>query len=179
MTATYKELTDFLVQLGLEKIEHTEKTYLGHLIAVYRDLQKWGCDEDVCLGGMFHSIYGTKKFQGFTLPLARRSEVRALVGERAERLGYLNCAMFRPTFDAAAIRGTPPYRITDRITSEEIELSREDFDDLCRIHLCDWLEQVPRCREWGHRHEAYRAMAEHLGGVALEAYNRVFAAEAA
>lgn len=178
MSATHKDLTNFLVELGLEKIGHTEKTYLGHLIAVHRDLQSWGCEEDVCLGGMFHSIYGTQQFQGFTLPLERRGEVRAMIGERAEQLGYWNCAMYRPTFDETAIRGEPPFRYEDRITGEVIELSEGDFDDLCRIHLCDWLEQVPRCKEWGCRRAAYRAMAERLGGVALESYDRVFAAEA-
>ena len=45
---------------------------------------------------MFHSIYGTEKFQGFTLPLERRAEVRALIGDRAERLAYLNCAKDGP-----------------------------------------------------------------------------------
>ena len=39
---------------------------------------------------MFHSIYGTERFQGFTLPLERRGEISALIGERAERLAYLN-----------------------------------------------------------------------------------------
>jgi len=174
---TQKDLTNFLADLGLATIEHTEKTYLGHLIAVHRDLQAWGCAEDVCLGGMFHSIYGTQQFQGFTLPLERRGEVQALIGERAEQLGYWNCAMYRPVFDASAIRGEPPHRYQDRISGEEIELSSADFADLCRIHLCDWLEQVPRCQDWGHRREAYRAMADHLGGVALESYERVFAAE--
>ena len=179
MTTTYKDLTGFLLQLGLDEIEHTEKTYLGHLIAVYRDLKSWGCDEDVCRGGMFHSIYGTQQFQGFTLPLDRRDELRELIGERAERLGYYNCAMYRPSFDAAVLRGEPPFRMTDRITSEEIELEADDFEDLCRIHLCDWLEQVPRCQSWSNRREAYRTMAERLGGIALESYDRVFAAETA
>lgn len=177
MAVGYKDCTSFLVELGLEQIGHTEKTYLGHLIALHRDLQKWGCDDDVCYAGMFHSIYGTQRFQGFKLPLERRGEVRTLIGERAEQLAYLNCAMYRPSFDEVVQRGTPPFVITDRLTNEQVELSREDFDDLCRIHLCDWLEQVPRCRQWDERREAYRAAAEYLGGVAVEVYDRVFAAE--
>ena len=39
-----------------------------------------------------------------------------------------------------------------------------DFDDLCRVHLYDWLEQAPRSRfGYGYRREAYRGMAERLG----------------
>lgn len=178
MAIVYKDCTTFLVELGVEQVGHTEKTYLGHLIAVHRDLQSWACGEDVCYAGMFHSIYGTQRFQGFTLPVERRSEIRDLIGDRAERLAYLNCAMYRPSFDEAVQRGSPPFVITDRLTNEPIELPGVDFDDLCRIHLCDWLEQVPRCQEWGTRREAYRSAAERLGGIALEAYDRVFAAEA-
>jgi hypothetical protein len=93
-------------------------------------------------------------------------------------LGYLNCAMDRPTFDRALEQAHEPYRFLDRITHEEVTLSRADFDDLCRVHLYDWLEQVARSRfGWGYRREAYRRMAERLGERAVEAYDRTFAAE--
>jgi hypothetical protein len=179
MDKDYKRLTDFLVGIGIEQIPHTHKTYLGHLIAVSRDLESNGCPEDVCRAGMFHSIYGTQRFQGFTLPLERRGEVRALIGDRAERLAYLNCAMYRPSFDGVLDQEAEPYRIIDRITGEAVELARHDFDDLCRVHLFDFLEQVPRSREWDYRRTAYRKMAERLGDSAVESYDRVFAQEKA
>jgi hypothetical protein len=173
-----KRLTDFLVGLGIEKIGHTQKTYLGHLIAVYRLMERSGCSEELCRAGMFHSIYGTEKFQGFTLPLERRVEVRGLIGERAERLAYLNCAMDRASLDRVLPDETESYRITDRITGEQVELSRTDFDDLCRVHLYDWLEQVPRSRYgWDYRRDAYRRMAERLGDAARAAYRQVFEQE--
>ena len=98
MHANYKQWTDFLVNLGIEKVAHTEKTYLGHLINVYRLMEAEGCDDELCRAGMFHSIYGTERFQGFKLPLESRAEVRGLIGARAEKLAYLNCAMDRPSF---------------------------------------------------------------------------------
>src|SRR5438874_11022444 len=101
MPSNYKQLTDFLVNLGIEKVAHTEKTYLGHLVNVYRLMESSGCTDELCRAGMFHSIYGTQQFQGFKLPLEKRAEVRGLIGERAEMLAYLNCAMDRPTFDRA------------------------------------------------------------------------------
>jgi hypothetical protein len=179
MDRDFKRLTDFLVGMGVEQVPHTHKSYLAHLIAVYRILQEHGCPEDVCRAGMFHSIYGTERFQGFTLPLQRRGEVRALIGERAERLAYLNCAMQRSSFDRALEQSAPPYRILDRITGEEVELSAEDFEDLGQVHLFDWLEQVPRSRQWDYRRAAYRRLAERLGQAAQQAYAGVFAQEAA
>src|SRR5258708_4665716 len=179
MNAEMKKLTDFLVELGIEQIAHTNKTYLAHLIAVYRLMESQGCDATLCGAGMFHSIYGTQQFQGFKLPVESRADVRALIGERAERLAYLNCAMFRPSFDVAVLEQTaPPYRFTDRLTNEEVTLDQTDFDDLCRIHLYDWLEQVPRSRfGWGFRREAYRRMADRLDDVARESYDQVFSQE--
>jgi hypothetical protein len=177
MDKDFKRLTDFLVGMGIEQVPHTHKSYLAHLIAVYRDLESIGCPEDVCRAGMFHSIYGTEKFQGFTLPLERRGEVRALIGDRAERLAYLNCAMDRGSFDHALDRAAEPYPITDRITGQEIALSRHDFDDLCRVHLLDWLEQVPRSQEWDYRRAGYQRMAQRLGGPAAASYQRVFGRE--
>jgi hypothetical protein len=176
---SFKRLTDYLVGVGVEGVGHTHKTYLAHLVGVYRDLERRGCPEDVCRAGMFHSIYGTERFQGFKLPLERRPEVRALIGERAERLAYLNCAVHRPSFDRAVEQAEGPYRIVDRLTGEEVELSRVDFDDLCRVHLYDWLEQVPRSREWNYRRAAYRRMAERLGPAAEQDHDRVFARQAA
>ena len=77
MNKDFKRLTDFLVAMGVEQVPHSHKSYLGHLIAVYRYLEGQGCSEDVCRAGMFHSIYGTERFQGFKLPLERNGEVRA------------------------------------------------------------------------------------------------------
>jgi hypothetical protein len=180
MENDYRRLTDFLVGLGTEQVGHSNKTYLGHLVNVYRLLHAQGYGEDVCRAGMFHSIYGTELFQGFKLPLERRSQVRDLIGERAERLAYLNCAMDRASFDRALEEEKEPYRIRERDSGEEVRLSRADFDDLCRVHLFDWLEQAPRSRHgWGYRREAYRRMAERLGPAAVAAYDRVFTREPA
>src|SRR5437867_3787107 len=56
-----------------------------------RSSESQGCPEDVCRAGMFHSIHGTERFQGFTLSLGRRDEDwhRRRVAYRcmAERLG--------------------------------------------------------------------------------------------
>ena len=174
----YKQMTDFLMELGIAEMSHTSKTYMGHLLAVYRLLQEQQCSTDVCRAGIFHSIYGTEEFQRFQLALERRAEVRAIVGDYAEKLAYLNCAMDRVSFDQALELSEPPYPMRDRFTGEEVLLSAQEFDDLCRVHLYDWLEQVPRSRRgYGYRREPYRRMAERLGPEALACYERIYAAE--
>jgi hypothetical protein len=177
MGPTFKQLTDFLLGLGTEDVAHSGKSYLAHNIGVYRYMKDRGCSEELCRAGMFHSIYGTELFQRFSLPVERRPEVRALIGERAERLAYVNCAMDRASFDRAVTQPDGPYRVRDRLTDETVELSAEDFDDLCRVHLYDWLEQVPRSQKWDYRRAGYRNAAERLGGIALSSHEQVFAGE--
>lgn len=170
-----RAMTNFLVGLGTDSVPHTgEKGFLAHLIGVHHDLEGWGCERDVCRAGMFHSIYGTELFQKFCLPLDRRDEVRQLIGERAERLAFVNCVMDRSSFDRL-ILSDGPYRITDRVSGNIIELDERDYHDLCVVHLCDWLEQVPRSKQWDYRRDSYRNLAERLGGIAKESFDRVYA----
>ncbi len=177
--ATFKELTDFFQQVGAADVSHTTKSYLAHAIAVHGDLKKWGCDEDLQNVGLFHSIYGTERFQRFTLSLERRDEVKALIGERVEWLSYLNCAMDREHFDREALKEGGPEGFLDRYTGEVIKLSPQDERDLNIVHLCDWLEQVPRSKDWNYRRPVYRKLAEQLSGIALESYDTVYAIESA
>src|SRR6188472_2488576 len=114
MAATLKQLTDFLVNLGIEQIAHTQKNYLGHLINVYKLLQSSGYEEDICRAGLFHSIYGTEKFQGFKLPLESREELIELIGSRAERLAYWNCLMDRGSLDELLVQSHEPFLLRNR-----------------------------------------------------------------
>ena len=160
MDKHYRAMTDFLVGLGAAKVAHSTGTYLAHLIGVHRDLEEWGCDQDVCRAGMFHSIYGTEPFHWlpfhwFKVPLDQRGEIRDLIGERAERLVYLNCAMTRSDFDRTIQQEEGPYTMVDRFSGEQIEFLPPDFHDLCTVHLCDWLETVERNGNWRDRREAF------------------------
>jgi hypothetical protein len=177
MDEQYRRMVAFIRDVGADEVSHSEKTYLAHAIGVYNDMRRWGGNEDWCRAAMFHSIYGTELFQRFTLQLERRGELRALIGERAEKYAYWNCAMQRAEFDRAVFQSEGPYHLHDRFTKEAFELSVDEFDSLCRMHLCDWIEQVGRSKMWDYRRAAYRQMAERLGGYALAEYDRVFAAE--
>ena len=170
--ASFENLIEYIRQIGAANVEHSDGSYLGHAAGVHRDLKSWGCSDEICHAGLFHSIYGTEIFRDFTLPLEKRSEVRALIGARAERLVYLNCAIAYASFDALVARGDPPYTMADRFTGEQVEIAPDDFEDLCTTHLCDRLEQFPRSRDH-FRPEVFRRLAKRLGGVALEAYDRV------
>jgi hypothetical protein len=176
MPATLKELTGYLVNLGIEQIAHSQKNYLGHLVSVYNLMHSAGYDEDLCRAGLFHSIYGTEKFQGFKLSLEQRDELAGLIGSHAERLAYWNCLMDRESLDGMLSQSVEPYMLRNRESGELMPLTQREFDDLCCVHLFDWLEQAPRSRfGWDYRRQAYRQMAERLGGRAIDVYDNVFA----
>ena len=177
MEPKFKDLTDYIIALGAADVGHTEKTYLAHAIGVYNDMKAWNGTPELCRAALFHSIYGTQGFQGFTLPLDRQPELRTLIGDYAEKLAYLNCFMDRASLDDQVTQAKGPYTIIHRVTGEPMMLTKGEYEDLIRLHLCDWLEQAPRAHQWNYRRTAYRQMAERLGGVALAAYDRVFALE--
>jgi len=177
METKFKDLTNYIIALGAADISHSDKTYLAHAIGVYNDMKAWNGTDELCRAALFHSIYGTQGFQSFTLPLERQPELRALIGDDAEKIAFANCFMDRASLDAQLTQTEGPYTIINRVTREEFSLSKAEYDDLIQIHLCDWLEQVPREQKWDYRRVAYRQMAERLGGVALTAYDKVFALE--
>jgi hypothetical protein len=172
---SFKDLTNYLQEVGATEVKHSDKGYLAHAIGVYNDLKEWGWDEEMARIGIFHSIYGTELFQGFTLPLERRGEVRDLLGERAERICWLNCAIERPQFDKEIRKTEGPYQILDRFSDELVDVSDEDFNALCEMHLIDWLEQVGRSGAFDYRRTGYHDLAHRIGGTCLEKYEAVFA----
>jgi len=172
---TFKQLTSYLQDVGATEVKHSSKGYLAHAIGVYSDLKTWGWDEEMSRIGIFHSIYGTELFQGFTLSLERRDEVQKLIGNRPEHICWLNCALDRPHFDQQIQKEKGPYQILDRFTGEIVDVSDDDFNALCEMHLIDWLEQVGRSQAFDYRRTAYRDLAHRVGGKCLENYEKVFA----
>ena len=87
---------------------------------------------------------GTEGFQDFCLSLNRRSDVRKMIGERAEFVCYANCVMDRTTLDAAldAAPGERWLMARPDVGGERIALSEQQFTDLITVHLADWLEQA-------------------------------------
>ena len=174
----YREMVQFLTDLGTESIGHSgDKKYLAHLVSVFNDVRSWGGSQYLARSGMFHSIYGTQLFQGFTLPVERRDELKALIGEDAEWIAFLNCFVHREPFDQAIIDGSTDYVVHNRETGESYQLTEQNWKDLIFLHLCDWLEQIERLHWWDYRREAWIAMADYLGGVAKEKYLEVMARE--
>jgi (p)ppGpp synthase/HD superfamily hydrolase len=82
------EVIDFLLDNGVDDIDHSGHSLLEHLTGTASLLMDWGCSNDVVLAGLCHSIYGTDSYHTITIDHSKRDEVRSLIGERAEALAW-------------------------------------------------------------------------------------------
>ena len=151
------EPREFLASIGTGDVPHGSRvdsagnpagSFLDHLTGAEDQLRQWGCAAPVCLAGLFHSVYGTEGFQGFTLPISQRPAVRAVIGPRAERIAFYNCVMDRHSLDVLAITH-PRGRLLLRVRANSpvggpdvahYELAEQDLTDLMAVQLADHLE---------------------------------------
>lgn len=87
----------FLKQSKASHLAHSEDYSLfDHLIGTYQTLKEYGASDYVCMAGLFHSIYGTSIFNEKTLQHSERSQIKDIIGEKAEELVYVFSMIDRP-----------------------------------------------------------------------------------
>lgn len=138
---------DFLTDvLGTHGVRHSGRNLLAHLMGTYDLLETWHASQDVCLAGLFHSIYGTNAFKHRCLDieaLGDRQLVQVLIGEHAEFLVYVFCACDRPRALLQVVGHKFP-QVLDRITGNAIGLSQGSLSELLEIEAANLLEQGAR-----------------------------------
>jgi len=85
---------EYLINLGVENTIHSGRTFYEHLCNVEDILKICRADEDTCLAGLYHSIYGTSYFKIQTTD--NRELIKSVIGERAEYLAWIFCNAKRP-----------------------------------------------------------------------------------
>jgi len=141
-----QQALDLLEEIGAEDTDHPRGTLSEHLRGTYDVLVGWGCERDVCLAGLYHSVYGTEVFETVTVALDARDKVREAIGTDAERLVYLYCALARESLYDNLSTGGPPYCVRSRLEGTEFRLTRDEYAGLLTIDLANRLEQLPHSR---------------------------------
>lgn len=167
-------------------LEHTgSEAFDAHLHGVQAILRHWDAPSHLYNAGLFHSIYGTEGFQGYSMPLSERGVIRNLIGEKAERLCWIFCMVDRSTVDTTVFEWNPddanikasPYtfRARPELGRFSIDLTKSEWIDFLELTLADWMEQVEGAAEqpsslffwdkgeaYAYRRTAYAKMADIL-----------------
>ena len=155
-----------LDEAGLGLINNFGRTYLSHVVGACCRPKEWGADLDLRKAALFHSLYIDRRINPTP---EHRARIRALIGDRAERLAYAFCAVVFVHIEPA-LNTQPPFEFPDQIAGGTLCLSAADVDDLCLIHLAEWTEKRNRCPQASLEPAFYRRIAGRLGGPAAETF---------
>ncbi|MFJ8085083.1 DUF6817 domain-containing protein [Streptomyces sp. NPDC096205] len=145
------EVHAFLSRLGAESVAHPGGTLLAHLDRVRQRLAAWGARRELQLAGLCHACYGTDGFPTALLPLDRRAELAALIGNEAEEIVYAYGSCDRgASYPVLAEPGSPfRDRFTGRTHVPGPRL-RRDLAELTAANELDLAWEDPLFRErWG------------------------------
>ena len=130
---------DLLRELSTDENSHSGRTLFEHLKGTHDLLEKWGNSRDVCVGGLFHSIYGTEYYKVQSADVADRKRIADVIGPRAEELAFLFCTSDRVGFFKEADKHDPV--LINRATKEHIPVSAATLGALIEIEVANYMEQ--------------------------------------
>jgi hypothetical protein len=132
-----------LDRLGTNRRPHEGgRSLREHLEGTYQRLSEWGNPDAVCLGGLFHSIYGTEYYPVASAGLEQRGVIRDCIGARAERLAYLYSACDRAHL-LTNIGQAGGYAVLDRMAGADVAIDRQTLCDLLEIEIANLLDLAP------------------------------------
>jgi hypothetical protein len=133
-----------LRQRRADLVVHGGRSLEDHLRGTYDVLTAWRQPSRVCLAGLLHSGYSTDAFEHCLYQIDDRSHIQALIGEEAEHLVYLFCAIHRQNlFDACRLSGefATPLRLVNRWGGADLAITRREAGDLLVLHMANAAEQ--------------------------------------
>ena len=150
---------DLLLELNTDKNPHSGGVLLEHLRGTHDLLHSWGNDQAVCVGGLFHSIYGTQAYHTRSASLEDRQRIRAVIGERAERLAFLFCVSNRGEFYGALDQDDAA--LWNSVHEETVPVTQDELRDLIEMETANFVEFMPRLAFTNDELVAFDANVEH------------------
>lgn len=129
-----------LDDLKMDQFPHLHGSAREHLIGVHDLLQSWGNPNHVCMGGLFHNIYGTEVFKPKAVSLDRRGHVARIIGTEAEELAFLFCVTKRIGFFDRHADPVHPV-LWDEVNKTMIVTTANRLAALIEIELANGIEQ--------------------------------------
>ncbi len=169
-----------LKELNAHVTPHSRRTLLAHLQGTHDLLVEWENEPDVCVAGLFHSVYGTYAFDKQCADMSMRERIRDVIGPSAEQLVYLFCVTDRRCFYEHL--GESRFYLRDIVHDCDLELDQDTLAALIEIEVANILEQIPRRSPKKARHaaewyaDAFSRSRDYISPLAAKAAERCFTA---
>ena len=125
---------DFLKSIGSDRVKHSGRTLLEHLIGTSEKLKELGVPEYLQDAGLFHSVYGTAYFMPQGGLVDDRQVVKDLIGEHAEEVAYWFCMLDKPRLQK--IYKMEPLQLRNDL----VMLDRANREDQQIVDMMSWEE---------------------------------------
>ena len=135
------EMLALLDVLGANDARPGRRPLMAHLEGTRAVLARWGSSTDICLAGLFHSVYGAEggRAADRDANLGRRDDVRALIGAPAEELAYLYAACERRSLFTNA-PGASVLTIHDMFEKRDVPVSETTLRALLEMEAANFVE---------------------------------------
>ncbi len=131
---------DLLGSCGAATITHPGGDLLTHLMRTEQILRSWELEDDVCIAGLAHALYGTAGFAVELVPLASRAVMRDVIGDGPEAIVYRYCSCDRDTtYPALASR---PVVFTDRFAGTSEVAGDDEVHAFAAVTIANELDLV-------------------------------------
>jgi hypothetical protein len=131
-----------LRESGAFETAHSGRRLVDHLAGTRAFLVDWAYEEHVQLAGLFHSIYGTARFEAGDHRSPTRARLRRVIGSEAETLAHLYASMDPQSLGVAAAGG----RLLDQ-RGRPIAAKPRQIDDLLAIDAANAMDQLPHVEQ--------------------------------
>ena len=140
-----------LLAFGAGSFPHYAGSLAEHLQRTERILRAWGSREELCLAGLYHSVYGTEGINGALVPLDARSDVVRIIGAEAEAIVYRFSACARNVFHLR-IGSVDELRFADRFTGDEYAIDPQALADFCEMTIANELDLAGESERFRAKH---------------------------
>jgi len=136
MNASPNDPYERLMAMGADEFPHIAGTLAPHLLRTASLLREWGSRPALCLGGLYHAVYGTDGIRGALVSPAHRDAIVDIIGAEAESIAYLYGACDRDAFHPRiGACGAPLF--VDRFTQSEYAITDAALRDFCELTLAN------------------------------------------
>jgi hypothetical protein len=130
---------DLLSELSTDESAHSGDSLSRHLKGTHDLLAKWDNPNDVCVAGLFHSIYGTQYYKVQSASFSDRERIADVIGPASEELAFVFCTTDRLGFFSEAGQVSP--MLTNATSNKSVPVSVETLSALIEIEVANFVEQ--------------------------------------